>query len=253
MRKFISNIVWVKKVFLFALLHFSAKSCSLAFHVTPFPSTNFFTTRSEIKITLKKYLTANRCQNKNDFKKIRIWNFHLQFCKFNDLPDRKFSQNKNFYFLFLTFFRAVKWEWKFSEREVKMKICIHAFVISFLSERSFCSMQSYQVLNMLRMWWFLWVLTHHESIVKIMKWKVLKKEKFCRHDNVLGFHDFFYAKSHVCFHKIIRLWVVNKSLRCHSIPHHPRTWSLLLKISHKNIFNYFAWRTHPLSINITLK
>lgn len=125
----------------------------------------FFTTRSEIK--LKLHFRENFWRQIDvrkiffsDFKKI-IWiSIYIFVCKFNDLPETgNFSHNKKKFIFYFWHSCCEKWE-----SQVKMKICIHAFIIWVLirEELLFHAHSTYQVLNMLRMWWFLWVLTHHE-------------------------------------------------------------------------------------------
>lgn len=214
MRKFIPNIVWGKTFFLF---HFSlsafsvyAKKFLARIPCHTFPLATFFHCRTRSNFTL---CAENSTASQNNFP-ISAFNFKLKWlsiyisCEFNDLPERKFCTTKIFIFYFWHFSCCeVKYKWEREKNEIwtvarceccsscegKMKICIHASIISLLSEELLFHTH-------IRCWmccvcddfygfWHIMRIVDGDNEMKSLG----EREKFCRHDNVLGFHDFSFV------------------------------------------------------------
>lgn len=180
-----------EKSFSFSLFAFLARKTPkvvLAFHVTPFPFSTFFL-QPEVKLNrnyfVGKFFDGKSMSWKVDFKitKKNIWNFHLHFfMKFNDLPDRNTKKN---YFLFLTLFRAAKNEkLKILKRSENKNLHSSFSFLITAKEWSFCSMHisgaEYALYDDFYGFW------HIMSIVKIMKWKVLKKSEWNFADTIMS-------------------------------------------------------------------
>lgn len=179
-----------KKFFLFRFLHFWLVKRQKLFSRIPCHTIsflNFFTTRSEIKQKLlcKKFLTANRSQEKLTLKitKKNHMNFHLHFCEVQRSP----RQEQKFYFyIFDTFF--VLWEWRTENSEQKRSENknLHSSFRFLSKEWSFCSIHISGAEYASYMWWFLWVLTHHHEYRQDNEMKSLEKSEWNFADTIMS-------------------------------------------------------------------